>query len=198
MKAKFALSLFLAAASLTAWAQGQKDAIEYFECGKMEEAKILFERTLNDADANKSKAKYYLGAIALATENDAAKAKALFDEGIALDPKEGLNYVGLGSIALKNGNAAAAEDHFKQAGDADSKDAEVQAAIAREYFNADPVAYAKQIEKYLKKAKRPTRITPPPMCSKAICSPLRRNGAKLPATTRWLSNSTTMMPRRLM
>ena len=160
MKAKFALSLFLAAASLTAWAQGQKDAIEYFECGKMEEAKILFERTFNDADANKSKAKYYLGAIALATENDAAKAKALFDEGIALDPKEGLNYVGLGSIALKNGNAAAAEDHFKQAGDADSKDAEVQAAIAREYFNADPVAYAKQIEKYLKKAKKADKDNP--------------------------------------
>lgn len=160
MKAKFALSLFLAAASLTAWAQGQKDAIEYFECGKYEEAKILFERTINDANADQSKANYYLGAIALATKNDAATAKDYFDKGIAANPKEGLNYVGLGTLDLKNGNASAAEEDFKKASDSDPKDPEVQAAIAREYFNADPVAYAKQIEKYLKKAKKIDKNNP--------------------------------------
>ncbi|MDE5650274.1 MAG: tetratricopeptide repeat protein, partial [Duncaniella sp.] len=64
----------------------------------------------------------------------------------------GYNYVGLGEIALKNGNKSDAEKQFKAALETNKKDASLMAAIARAYFNVDPVAYAKEIDKYIANA----------------------------------------------
>ena len=56
--------LFLAAGSFTAFAASYTDGIEYFKAGQPDRAKILLERTLNDAGTNKAESYYYLGEIA--------------------------------------------------------------------------------------------------------------------------------------
>ncbi len=147
--------LMLSLAAMTAMAvgaqnQGFQDGIEYFKVDQLDNAKEILTKTLNDAETNRSLALYYLGAIAL-EEGDVAAAKAAFDEGIALDPKNGLNFVGLGAIELKNGNNKAAEQNFKAATKAQNK-AFIRVAIARAYYDVDPVTYQKEFNKYMEQA----------------------------------------------
>ena len=61
---KLFFSLFLAAGSFTAFAASYTDGIEYFKAGQPDRAKILLERTLDDAGTNKAESYYYLGEIA--------------------------------------------------------------------------------------------------------------------------------------
>ena len=64
---KLFFSLFLAAGSFTAFAASYTDGIEYFKAGQPDRAKILLERTLDDAGTNKAESYYYLGEIAFVT-----------------------------------------------------------------------------------------------------------------------------------
>ena len=146
MNLKFLLSLCLAA-TLTASAQGYKDGVEYFKAGQYENAQELLERNLNDPSTDKATAYYYLGAIAL-HEKDYATAKSDFDKGLASNPNSALNKVGLGELALMQGDAKEAQSLFDEAKKINKKDASVLTAIGRAYFNADPVKYAEIIDKY--------------------------------------------------
>ena len=155
------IMLSLAAATAmfaSAQNQGYQDGIEYFKADQFDNAKEILSNTLNAPGTDRAEALYYLGAIAL-HDGDAATARKNFEEGIALDPKNGLNYVGLGAIALKEGNAKAAEDYFKQATKAQNK-AFVHVAIARAYYNADKVAYAKEYDKFMDNAVRKDKKEP--------------------------------------
>lgn len=158
MKFKFLFSLLLGGA-LTMSAQGYKDGIEYYKADQLGNAKTILDRTLNEATTNKSEAYYYLGEIAL-RNGDKATAETNFDNGIAANPEYGFNYVGKGEIALLNGNEKVAEDFLKKANDLGKKNAELQTAIARAYYNADPVKYAKQITKYVERAKKADKKDP--------------------------------------
>lgn len=142
----------VAMAAMTADAQNQgfQDGIEYYKVNQLDNAKEILTKTLNDASTDRSLALYYLGAISL-SEGDVASAKAAFDEGISLNPKNGLNYVGLGAICLKNGDTKAAESNFKAATKAQNKSF-IRVEIARAYYNTDPVAYSKEVNKYLDQA----------------------------------------------
>ena len=151
MKFKFLVSLMLLGGSLSALAQGYKDGIEYYKVGQYDNAKELLMRNLNDASTNKSEAYYYLGCLDMKAGN-VTGAKANFDKGLAADANNPYNHIGLGAVALKNGDAKAAEELFKGAQKLVKKDAAVEAAIARAYTEADPVAYAKEIEKATKNA----------------------------------------------
>ena len=153
MKFKFLVSLMLLGGSLSAFAQGYKDGIEYYKVGQYDNAKELLMRNLNDAATNKSEAYYYLGCLDM-KENKVAAAKANFEKGQAADATNPYNLIGLGSVALKNGEAKAAEELFKSAQKLVKKDPKVEAAIARAYYEADAVAYAKEIEKASKNAKK--------------------------------------------
>ena len=124
MKLKFLLSLCLAA-TLTASAQGYKDGVEYFKAGQYENAQELLERNLNDPSTDKATAYYYLGAIAL-HEKDYATAKSDFDKGLASNPNSALNKVGLGELALMQGDAKEAQSLFDEAKKINKKDASVQ------------------------------------------------------------------------
>ena len=146
MKMKFLFSFCLAAA-LSASAQGYRDGIEYFKADQFDNAKEILERNLNDASTDKALAYYYLGEIAL-RDKDFNTAKADFDKGLAANPGSALNKVGLGSLALIQGDVKGAESLFDEAKKVNKKDAVVLTAIGRAYFNADPVKYAKEIEKY--------------------------------------------------
>ncbi|MCM1348686.1 MAG: tetratricopeptide repeat protein [Firmicutes bacterium] len=159
MKKKLLFSL-MAGAALAASAQGYQDGVDNFNAGRMEEAKIILDNTLNDATTDKAIANYYRGCIDIKEGNTAA-AKQRFDTGIAANPKYALNYVGLGELALKAGDKSAAEKYFKQALDIDKKDTEVMAYVARAYWNVDPVKYEKDIDKYIKKAFKDSKNTEP-------------------------------------
>lgn len=159
MKIKFLLTLALGAA-LTASAEGYKDGIEYYKAGQYSNAKTILEQTLNQPGTDKAMAYYYLGQVAL-TEDNVAAAKTAFENGIAANDNNPYNYVGLGSVALLQKNADAANDYFKDALKLGKKNHEITVDIARAYYNADPVAFAKEVEKYLAKAHKDSKHAEP-------------------------------------
>ncbi|MDE6289071.1 MAG: tetratricopeptide repeat protein [Muribaculaceae bacterium] len=161
MKIKVFLS-FLAGCALavSAQSQGYKDGIEYYKAGQYDNAKTILTNTLNQAGTDKALANYYLGQTCLSL-GDKAAAKQYFDAGIAADAANPYNYVGVGALDLLNGNKSAAEDNFKEAQKLGKKNHEITVAIARAYYNADPVAYAKEIDKYLAKAHKDSKHEEP-------------------------------------
>ena len=156
MKSKILLSLLLSG-SITCFAQGYKDGIEYYKVSEYDNAKELLERNLNDASTNKSEAFYYLGCVALENGNTAA-AKDYFQKGQSAGSCQ-LNLVGLGQIELKAGNKKAAEENFSLAiKNSPKKDAKILVAIARAYYEVDGVKYAKEIADYIKKARKNNKV----------------------------------------
>lgn len=160
MKFNALISLFLGSA-LGLSAQGFKDGVEYYRADQPEEAAIILNNNLDQAGTHKATVYYYLGQIALNNGNK-AKAKTLFDNGLAADADNGYNYIGLGALALAEGNESAAAGYFKDAKGKAKKNADVLTEIARAYFNADPVKYNKEIEKALADAKKAVKNAPAP------------------------------------
>ncbi|MDE7125919.1 MAG: hypothetical protein K2O12_05510, partial [Muribaculaceae bacterium] len=159
MKSKLLLSLFLGA-SIVASADGYKDGIEYFKADQFDNAKDILERNLNNSDTDKAISYYYLGAIDL-KKGDKSAAKANFDKGVAANSNCAFNYVGLGQLALLNNNLKSAEEYFKKASSLAKKNSEITVLIARAYYNADPVKYAKEVEKNLNKARKDSKLQEP-------------------------------------
>ena len=152
MKRKFFFSFFfLMGASLVANAQGYKDGIEYYKVDKLDNAKELLERNLNSASTDKAEAFYYLGQIAL-HQGKVAEAAANFEKGIAANAMNPYNYVGQAAIALKNGGDAKAL--VEKARKMTKKDSKLEMEIARAFYDANPVTYAKDIEKCIKNARK--------------------------------------------
>ncbi len=159
MKINYLAALILGA-SLSASAQGYKDGIEYYKAGQLDNAITLLTRNMNAGDTDKALANYYLGQSYL-NKGDKDKAKSYFEAGVAANPDNGYNYVGLGALDLLAGNKAAAEDNFKKAQNLAKKNSEITVDIARAYYNADPVAYAKEIDKYIAKARKDSKNQEP-------------------------------------
>lgn len=159
MKLKTLLAFMLGAVAITGSAQGFKDAVEYYRADQPDEAEIIINRTINEAGTDKSMANFYLGQIAFHRENY-ANAKNFFEKGMSLNPDNGYNYVGLGEVALQQGDKSAADDFFKQAAKLNKKDAVLLTEIARAFYNADAVKYAKDIEKYIKDARKADKDCP--------------------------------------
>lgn len=162
MKFKFALSLLLAGASLSAMAQTHVEGVEYYKADQLVNAQQLLERNMNNAGTDKGVANYYLGMIALRSNNP-TKAKDYFNAGIAANPESPYNYVGLGQLALASGDEKGAETEFKKASKLAKKDAAVEVAIARAYYEAlndKGVKYAKLVEKHLDKARKINMLEP--------------------------------------
>lgn len=157
MRIKLFLSLLVAGSiAASAQYQGYKDGIEYFKAGQYDNAKTILEKTLSDSQTDKSLANHYLGQVAL-IKGDKATAKEYFEKGKAADANNPYNYVGLGAVDLFNNNASAAADNFKQAQNLAKKNADVSVAVARAYYNADPVKYAKEIDKAMLKARKDSK-----------------------------------------
>ena len=148
------------ALSAAAQSQGYQDGIEYYKAGQYENAKTILENTMNQGGTDKALANYYLGQTELQLGNKDA-AKKYFDAGIAANAQNPYNYVGLGALDLLAKNAKAAEEQFKMAQKLEKKNYEVLVDIARAYYNADPVAYAKEIDKYIAKAHKDSKNAEP-------------------------------------
>ncbi|MCX4258641.1 MAG: hypothetical protein OSJ34_02840 [Muribaculaceae bacterium] len=153
MKFKLLLSLLAAGTLSVAAQQGYKDGVEYYRADKVDDAKIILDRTINDASTDKAEANYYLGMIAL-SQGDNAAAKSYFEKGISANAENPFNYVGLGSLLLKSGDAKGAQEQFKQARNFGKKNAVLLTDIARAYYDADPVAYKKELDKAITDAKK--------------------------------------------
>ncbi len=151
MKLRSLFSLMLGAA-LTAAAQGgYQDGVDNYNAGRLDVAKIILNNTINDASTDKAVSHFYLGNIAVA-DNNLQDARKNYDAGIAANSRYGYNYIGLGGLELRAGNKSDAEKLFKQAMQTDKKNSALTVAVARAYFEADPVLYAKDVEKYINKA----------------------------------------------
>lgn len=159
MKFKFILSLALCAG--TAFygnADGYLDGVEYYQVGQDENAEIVLTDNLNKPETDKAVAYYYLGNIAL-HKGDLAQAEKYFDLGIQTNPEYAFNYIGKGAIVLKKGVGVKdaekqAKEFFKQAEKIDKKDAKVKVDIARVYYDIDSVLYKKELNDYLKDARK--------------------------------------------
>ncbi|MDE6300284.1 MAG: hypothetical protein K2M19_01025 [Muribaculaceae bacterium] len=161
MKIKAILTLMVAGAlAASAQSQGYKDGVEYYKAGQYDNARTILQNTLNNSDTDKALANYYLGQTELALGNKAEAAK-YFNAGVAADAENPYNYVGLGSIDLLNGNESAAKDNFKKAQNFGKKNHEITVSIARAYFNADPVKFAKELDSYLAKAHKDSKHSEP-------------------------------------
>ena len=153
MKTKFLLaSLLLVGASLSSFSQGFKDGIDFYKIGDYENAKVILDRNINSV-SNKAEAYYYYGQIAL-QDGKLDEAKSYFDKGVAADANFAYNYVGQGAVLLKNGNKGAGEGLFKAARKFSKKDTQLEIAIARAYFAANPTNYASQIAKSINDARK--------------------------------------------
>lgn len=152
MKARFFIAgVLLAGLSVSSWAQGYKDGIEYYKVDQLDNAKELLERNLNAASTDKSEAFYYLGQIAL-KQGNASLAKDYFEKGVNANANNPFNYVGQAALALKQGGNAKAL--LEQARKLNKKNPKLEIEIARAYYNANPTTYAKDIEKCIKNAQK--------------------------------------------
>ena len=160
MKLKFLVSLLCAGSIFASFAQGYKDGVEYTKVNLLDKGQTLLERNLNNAETDKAVSYYFLGQIAN-KKGDVVKAKECFDNGIAVNADSPLNYVGLAFLKIKAGSVEKEyKDLLKTAEKLGKKDAEVFVEIARAFYEADPVKYAKDIENYIKKAKKTDKKNP--------------------------------------
>ncbi len=160
MKKKLLLAMIVGAATITASAEGYKDGIEYYKAGQYENAITLLNRNLNDPSTDKALAYYYLGQSYLAEDN-IDKAREYFNLGVSANPDCAYNYVGIGSLALRDKNKDIAKENFKKARSLAKKNAEVLVDIARAYYDADPVAFDKDITELIAKAHKDSKHKEP-------------------------------------
>lgn len=154
MKLNLILSAALiAGSSLLSIAQTHKEGVEYYRADQFSNAKELLQRNYNNSGTDKAVSEYYLGLISL-HDGNTAEAQEHFQKGVSINPEYAYNYVGLGEVALKNGQKKEAESYFKDAKSKGKKDASLDIAIARAYYNVDPVAYSKEIDKYVLSAQK--------------------------------------------
>ena len=160
MKFKALFSLCLSATFLTVSAQTHVEGVEYYKADQFGNAKELLQRNYDKPGTDKSVADYYLGLIALRDKN-IAEAQKHFDKGLQTEsPKQHYNLVGKAAILLKNGKTKEAEALLKEAEKKGKKDPELQIAIARAYYDADPALYAKEIGKRVEKARKINAYSP--------------------------------------
>lgn len=165
MKLRFLFSLMLGSA-LAAGAQGYQDGVDNYNADRIDIAKEILNNTLSDASTDKAVAYYYLGNIDFRMGNIAG-AKANFEKGAAANPSYAYNLIGLGQVALKEGNKNEATKYFDQALKTDKKNTALMAGVARAYWLADPVGaadpkdYPKDVKKWIDKALKDSKNTEP-------------------------------------
>lgn len=157
MKLRFLFSLMLGA-SLAASAQGYQDGVDNYNAGRLDVAKVILNNTLNNANTDKAVSYYYLGNIDF-VEGNVAGAKANYEKGLQVNPNDPYNMIGMGEVALKQGNKAEANRLFDAAMKTNKKNTALMAAVARAYWNVDPVAYDKEIQKLIQKAFKESKNT---------------------------------------
>ncbi len=155
MKTKFFSALMLVAMAVgSVFASDYKDGIEYFKANQPANAKTILERTINDATTNKAEAYYYLGEIAF-LDKDYATAAKYYAQGLEADPANMYNRVGQGKLEMLK-DPKSAEKIFKEALKGAKKDAGLNLAVAKAYYDTAVPGY----EKYLENARKANKKFP--------------------------------------
>lgn len=153
MKLKRILTFCLAGFSFCTMAQTHIEGEEYYKADQLDNAYDLLLRSLDNSQSNKAVSDYYLGMISIEAKKN-QEAANYFKQGIAVNPDYGYNYVGQGLLQLMAGDQKGAENMFKEAQKHAKKDPSLEIAIARAYYDVDPVKYEKQINKQIEKARK--------------------------------------------
>jgi tetratricopeptide (TPR) repeat protein len=108
----------------TATAQDLNTAIQMTYQQQFESAENMFIELIKSDPANgrnyyyrgeNQLASYFVDTVNISFSTIGKKAAEIFNSGIAANPNEPLNYIGLGKIALIQNNKAGAEEHFNKA-----------------------------------------------------------------------------------
>ena len=165
MKLRFLFSLMLGG-TLAAGAQGYQDGVDNYNADRIDIAKEILNNTLSDPSTDKAVSYYYLGNIEFRNGNIGA-AKSNYEKGVQANPDYAYNLIGLGQVALKEGDKGVAQKYFDQALKTDKKNTALMAAVARAYWSADPVGadepvdYPKDVKKWIDKALKESKNTEP-------------------------------------
>lgn len=123
----------LALVGSSVFAQSLADAKKAIDAEQYVKAKAML-KNLTVTQPTNAEAFFQLGWVYL-SQDYIDSAKAVFNKGIAADPKSALNYIGLGTAANLNKDAAGATSNFQQAlGFVKKKDAEPFLYIGRGYL----------------------------------------------------------------
>lgn len=138
---QFIGALFLILTSQAAFAQGE-DPIKLIDKEQPKKAIGLLRDAVKTTPTAQS---WYNLGYGLTRTNEVKEAETSFDQGIALDEKFPLNYVGKGRLKLKEGNLNDAKLLFDKAVGLGKKNADVYSAIGEAYLQ-DPKFNASSIE----------------------------------------------------
>jgi len=126
-------------------AQEINQAKKAIDAEQYEKAKTILE-TITKLKPTDGYAKFLLGNVCL-LEGDYPEAKKHFDVGISCSSKANFNYIGLGLLALDNGDIGAAESNFGLAiKNISRRDLEERIYIGKAYTYSDHPNYKKAVE----------------------------------------------------
>jgi Tfp pilus assembly protein PilF len=117
-------------------AQSLDDARKAIDAEQYQKAKTML-KNLTVTEASKDENYFYLGWVYI-LQDYPDSATAIFQKGIAVNPKSALNYVGLGAVAHVNKDAATATTNFNQALALAKKDTRPYTYVGKAYL-LDPV-----------------------------------------------------------
>ena len=121
---------------------GNEKGIEYYRADLFGAAKIFFLQQTNQSASEQAESYYYLGQTYYQLNREDS-ASFYYQKAIEIFPEYPFGYVGEGMLQLKKGNAKAAEELFKKAGNFAKKDPSVQTTIAEVYVSVGDYENAK-------------------------------------------------------
>jgi tetratricopeptide (TPR) repeat protein len=127
---KIVLGLTLVGSSV--FAQSLADAKKAIDAEQFQKAKSML-KNLTVTQANKDENFFYLGWVYILQEYPDS-AKAIFNKGIAVNPKSALNYAGLGAAAFLDKDKAGATTNFNQAVSLAGKDSKPYLYVGEAYL----------------------------------------------------------------
>jgi len=114
------------------FAQSLSDAKKAIDAEQYQKAKSML-KNLTVTQANKDENYFYLGWI-YTLQDYPDSAKAIFEKGIAADPKSALNYAGLGAVAHVEKDEATARTNFDKAISLAGKNSKPYVYVGRAYL----------------------------------------------------------------
>jgi len=131
---KIVLALTLVGSS-SVFAQSLADAKKAIDAEQFQKAKSML-KNLTVTQATKDENFFYLGWVYILQEYPDS-AKAVFQKGIAVNPKSALNYAGLGAAAFVDKDRATATTNFNQAVSLAGKDSKPYLYVGEAYLLND-------------------------------------------------------------
>ncbi|WP_255563231.1 lipopolysaccharide assembly protein LapB [Mucilaginibacter sp. 21P] len=130
---KIVLALSIVGSS--AFAQSLADAKKAIDAEQYQKAKTML-KNLTVTQANKDENFFYYGWVYVLQEYPDS-AKAIFQKGLAVNPKSALNYAGLGAVAVLDKDKNGATTNFNQALSLAGKDSKPYLYVGKAYLLND-------------------------------------------------------------